>query len=543
MKKVIGIFIMMMLIGTALPIIGDSNEANIILGSVIEQEGEEGCAGIIATGSVVKDNRSIFWKQRHINDPQGNKPYYFQGSNYKYFGIGVPGREVKMAMNEVGLSIGSFTASNVPISANNRQYKSSGRESCTEVRKYVLGKYSTVKEAAVYIATNVGFSSGGVNMGIISSEPGVGAIVSSSNVEGTVWSYITWVNNSWQPIDNGLHCEGICQYPNGRTIYNIWNDITKNGGSSDGDNKITWEDVCHLGAKSVSNKELGEGTFSTSGQISKSESVGALVAVSGDQSYDGALNIGWVQLGRQAIVGTFIPLSAPCLSSRSDIPYQYQEGDGIEDYLDPKVLYATNGAGQGSNSYVCERVREIQEYANHNENNMFRRYEEIVIALSGTESSADVESQIYSFVNDMVPEMLNAFEHGTVIENSAPEIPQKPSGPSSGRVQEEVIFSTFTSDPDGDNQLYYKWDWDGVESEWLGPSRNWEIVEASHSWNNNGNYSIRVKCKDIWGGISNWSDPLSISMPKKKSFNFIPGILLWLFEHFPFLQPYFNYLF
>jgi len=545
-KKIIGIFVVTLLIVAVLPLTGNSNEminitekneSNIILDSVTVQEGEETCAGIVATGSVVKDNRSIFWKQRHISDTQGNKPYYSSGSNYKYFGIGVPGREVKMAMNEAGLSIGSFTANSPAISVNNRQYKSSGTESCTNVRKYVLGKYSTVKDAAVYIATHVGLSSGGVNMGIISSEPGVGAIVSSSNVDGIVWSHITWVNNSWQPIDNRLHCEGICQDPdrNGETIYYIWNDITKHGGSSDGDNKITWEDVCQLGAKSVSDKELGEGTFSTSGEISKSASVGALVAVSGDPSYDGVLNIGWVQLGRQAIVGTFLPLSASCLSSTFDIPHQYRDGGGIEDYLDPKVFYATNGAGQGSNTYYCERVREIQEYANHNEKYMFDAYETIVDNISPGATSSDIKSDISSFVTEMVPAILTAYESETIVSNIPPLKPNTPSGPANGKAGEEYTYSSSTIDSDGD-RVYYLFDWgDGTNSDWLGPFDSGETVSAKNNWADKGNYSIKIKAKDVWDYESVWSDPLAISMPKNKPYINTP--FLRFLENYPHLFP------
>ncbi|MCD6108537.1 MAG: hypothetical protein J7J89_03585, partial [Thermoplasmata archaeon] len=57
-------------------------------------------------------------------------------------------------------------------------------------------------------------------------------------------------------------------------------------------------------------------------------------------------------------------------------------------------------------------------------------------------------------------------------------------------------------------------DWgDGTNSGWLGPYNSGETVEASHSWSEKGEYSIKVKAKDINGLESEWSDPLVISMP------------------------------
>ena len=36
-------------------------------------------------------------------------------------------------------------------------------------------------------------------------------------------------------------------------------------------------------------------------------------------------------------------------------------------------------------------------------------------------------------------------------------------------------------------------------------------------WNKEGTYNIKVKAQDEKGVWSNWSDPLSISIPKNKS--------------------------
>ena len=110
--------------------------------------------------------------------------------------------------------------------------------------------------------------------------------------------------------------------------------------------------------------------------------------------------------------------------------------------------------------------------------------------------------------------------------------------PSSGSIKEEYIFTASTTDIDFD-KIYYLFDWgDGNFSGWLGPVSSGKTIEASHIWIERGTYEIRVQARDVHGLESEWSDPLTVSMPRTKAFNQIPKILIWLFERFPFLQSY-----
>jgi hypothetical protein len=98
------------------------------------------------------------------------------------------------------------------------------------------------------------------------------------------------------------------------------------------------------------------------------------------------------------------------------------------------------------------------------------------------------------------------------IGNHLPEIPQI-SGPSEGGNGIIFNFTVVASDPEG-NQIYYKWDWDdGNVTEWLGPFNSSETITKSYAWANDGNYSIRVKARNIGGSESNWSEihPISIA--------------------------------
>ena len=79
-----------------------------------------------------------------------------------------------------------------------------------------------------------------------------------------------------------------------------------------------------------------------------------------------------------------------------------------------------------------------------------------------------------------------------------------------------------------------EFDWgDESNSGWLGPIESGEEISSSHIWNSNGNYEIRVKAKDLEGAQSEWSDPLTISMPKTKSLYEFNQWLLRLIQRFP----------
>ena len=98
--------------------------------------------------------------------------------------------------------------------------------------------------------------------------------------------------------------------------------------------------------------------------------------------------------------------------------------------------------------------------------------------------------------------------------SSAPFKPQKPSGPYDGKIECEYCYSSRTIDPDGDD-IYYLFDLgDETNSGWIGPLNSGQKCNVSHNWSARGNYEIRVKAKDVNEVVSDWSDPLIVSMPK-----------------------------
>ena len=116
--------------------------------------------------------------------------------------------------------------------------------------------------------------------------------------------------------------------------------------------------------------------------------------------------------------------------------------------------------------------------------------------------------------------------------------PEKPviSGALQGTAGEEYNYTCNTTDGNG-NDVYYKWDWgDGNISEWIGPFASGETITFAHLWMEKGDYEIKVKAKDIYDLEGNWSDPLSISMPKSKESHHL------FFDFFVLLQDFIKQL-
>ena len=95
--------------------------------------------------------------------------------------------------------------------------------------------------------------------------------------------------------------------------------------------------------------------------------------------------------------------------------------------------------------------------------------------------------------------------------NIPPNIPDVPTGPSSGHQYFTNEFSSTTIDEDGDD-LYYQWEFiDGSGSKWLGPYNSGEQMMLSNIWNSPGIFNVKVRVNDLWN-ISEWSEPHNITI-------------------------------
>jgi hypothetical protein len=125
-------------------------------------------------------------------------------------------------------------------------------------------------------------------------------------------------------------------------------------------------------------------------------------------------------------------------------------------------------------------------------------------------------------------------------ESDPPLKPSKPSGPASGSPGTQYTYTTSTTDPNGDD-ISYMFDWDdGTTSGWVGPYPNGQTASAKKTWAEQGTYSVRVVAKDEHGKLSEWSDSLTVSMPRNRAFNINYFFLNFLEQH-PNLFPILRY--
>jgi len=115
-------------------------------------------------------------------------------------------------------------------------------------------------------------------------------------------------------------------------------------------------------------------------------------------------------------------------------------------------------------------------------------------------------------------EFLMKYDVTLFSDNNKPDTPSKPSGPTSGKPGEKYTYATSATDPDGDLISYdFSWgDWNITTVEWYNPG---EIWTASYSWSERGKYKVRVRARDECGFVSDWSDPLEVTMPRNRAIN------------------------
>ena len=121
--------------------------------------------------------------------------------------------------------------------------------------------------------------------------------------------------------------------------------------------------------------------------------------------------------------------------------------------------------------------------------------------------------------------------------------PNKPSivGFEKGKADNYYEY-TFSADEPEDNPVFYLVEWgDGLSSGWKGPYKSGEQINLSHSWDEQGNYNIRAKARDVYGSEGDWAT-LRVSMPKSKPFNPLWQLLERLIERFPIMEHLFHFI-
>jgi hypothetical protein len=122
----------------------------------------------------------------------------------------------------------------------------------------------------------------------------------------------------------------------------------------------------------------------------------------------------------------------------------------------------------------------------------------------------------------------------TITDNTPPNIPEI-TGPAEGKPGNPYLFNMVTTDQQ-DHNVYYFVDWDdNTTSGWLGPYLSGTQIHVTHTWSEEGNYTVRVKAKDILDSESDWGT-IQVIMPTEYRTSFAI-FLEHLFERFPRLFP------
>jgi hypothetical protein len=110
--------------------------------------------------------------------------------------------------------------------------------------------------------------------------------------------------------------------------------------------------------------------------------------------------------------------------------------------------------------------------------------------------------------------------HTIELVNNAPTQPTKPDGSTDINKNTEYSYTTKSTDSDGD-AIYYRFDWDdGSSSDWLGPYSSEDDCTDEDEWSSKGSYDIKVQSRDDYGGKSEWSEVLTVSVSKSRDKRF-----------------------
>ena len=119
--------------------------------------------------------------------------------------------------------------------------------------------------------------------------------------------------------------------------------------------------------------------------------------------------------------------------------------------------------------------------------------------------------------------------------------PSNPSvyGAVQGKPGEEYEFGFVSSDPEGD-YVTFDINWgDGTVETDLGPVISGELFTRSHSWDDAGSFTIKVRANDEFNYSTNWIDHKLIIYTKSKSSN--NNLLNDIYERFPYAYRIFRY--
>lgn len=111
-------------------------------------------------------------------------------------------------------------------------------------------------------------------------------------------------------------------------------------------------------------------------------------------------------------------------------------------------------------------------------------------------------------------------------------------GPDRSEPNENVVFEAKATDPD-DDFLFYQWNFNEENiTEWMGPYESNDVCYIEYTWEDQGNYLVKVRVKDEHGNMTDWTQHV-IQVPYVRSpFSFWQALIHFFFKIgtiFPFI--------
>jgi hypothetical protein len=369
---------------------------------VIEDWGQA-CSSVIVTGNATKDGRAVLMKNRDLIEQPMNIPIYVPAtySTFAYVGVNTN----TMGINEKGLAVMNTympaLAGSEPITGNLilNQRILEYFESVSDVADALNNSYSIIgpvhRSNMGSVATCVG----------VVDRFGAGAFFEISDTK----AYAQYVVDGYDSRANHPRIfPTVSTGPSGRDQYLL--DALDNVYAENG--YISPEHVMQNVSRYVHHKELGSANFSIDGEACNPTTVATMVAVSGDERYDGMLNCMWTACGPNPLVGLFVP-SMVCAEG---IPESIEElwAHTRDKFVSARALPATT-----EGLLYPVRVREVQKYAFFAETYTVDSYENLVSLVP--EGLSD--NQIRDTTSEFIEAMCNYASEIFIDETMNVEIP------------------------------------------------------------------------------------------------------------------------
>ena len=362
------------------------------------------CSSVIVTGTAAKNGRAILLKNRDWPMDRAHRPIYYPATPTTFAIVAV--NEFTMGINEKGLAVMNTAMpslepdpayGNLPL--NQKILETC--ESVEEVARRLNDSRDTIgptyRSSLGTIATCVG----------VVDRFGEGAFFEISNTE----AYAEFVVDGYSTRANTpLIYGGISSPPGGRARYlmDALDDVYNEKGV------VSWLDVMQRVSRYVRNKELGTRDFSIDGEACNMGTVASMVAVSGDDRYDGKLNCMWAACGPNPLAGVFMPsmvhigeppdvLSSLWSETLDKWMSSYASGPGEPVLLDPY------------------RIREIQEVAFLAENYTCLEYDHLVSSIQEGLNEVQLDIVLSEYIERVVPYAAEVYTD----EDTSVEIPPR----------------------------------------------------------------------------------------------------------------------